>query len=104
MGGAKFPHRFEEAGQGRNESRVGGNRFDDDGGDFVLVLLEGKPQGFEIIKRQRNRKSRQRFGYTGTIRLAESKRAGAGFDQKGIDMPVVATFEFDDFVPASETA
>lgn len=102
--GAEGAEAFEEAGFGQVETGVGGDEFEDDGGEGLAFALEEGFEGLEIVEGQDEGVSGEVGGDARAVGLAEGECAGAGFDQEGVSVPVVTAVELEDVVPSGEAA
>lgn len=101
--GAEFTESLQKARVREIEAGVGGDRFEDDGGEFATVVCKEGAEGFCVVEREGRGECCEGGGDAGTVRLSQSECAAACFDQQGIDMAVVAALELENAVASSET-
>mmetsp|Transcript_4689 Transcript_4689/g.8957 ORF Transcript_4689/g.8957 Transcript_4689/m.8957 type:complete len:302 (+) Transcript_4689:104-1009(+) len=89
---------LQECLVGLDESGVTYDGFEDDGGDFVLVFLENRFNGFQIVVLSTESTLSGRLGYTGGIGETQSGDTRSSLDQEGISVTVVASLELDDLL------
>ena len=104
VGGGEGADEFEVAGFGEEEPGVGGNGFDDDGGDLVTGGGEEGFDGFGVVVGEDGGESGKGGGDAGAVWLAVGERTAAGGDEETVDVAVVAAVEFDDAVAPGEAA
>ena len=95
---------LEVAFGGRDGSGVADDRLNDDGGDRVRVGGEGGAQGAEVIEGQGKGVLGGVGGDAGGAGDAEGGDAGAGLDQHGVGVAVVAALELEHQVAVGEAA
>ena len=103
MFGGDVAEKLEVAGLGEDESGVGGVGLDDDGGDLVAEVREGFLEAFDVVVGEADCFVGEGFWNAGGIGLAAGEGTGAGGDEEGVDVAVVAAFEFDDLVASGES-
>jgi len=96
--------KVEVAGLGEDEAGVGGVGFDDDGGDEFAFFLEEGGEGFGVVVREDEGVFGEVLWHTGGVGFAVGEGTGAGGDEEGIAVAVVAAVEFDDQIALGETA
>ena len=99
MLGTQVAKALEEFFVGLDEARVTNNRFQDDGGDFVLILLKNCFNLCQIIVLSAECGLGGAGGHARTVGQAQGGDAGTGLDKEGIRVAVVASLEFDDLLP-----
>ena len=103
FGIAKSAKLFEKAWLRKIESRIGGNGLENNRCDFVPISGKSFLDDPQIVKWYGNRKLCESRRDPGAIRLTMRQSAASGLDEQGVDMSVVAAFELDDLIPASES-
>ena len=81
-----------------HHAHVAGDRFDEDGGDAILVLGEQRLNGFEIVVGSDQRLFGRRRGHTRRVRSAERQGSRARLHQERVRVAVVAALELDEQV------
>ena len=104
VSGAEFAEGFEEAWFGEIEASVGGDGFDDDRGDFVSTGLEEGAESWFVVVGESDGEGGEVGGNSCAVWGSVGEGAAAGFDEEGIDMAVIAAFEFEDEVAFGEAA
>ena len=94
----------QELGLRRNTVHVARDRFNDNAGDLLWILLERFANGVEIVIGAGQGVLSEVRRYARRVWLAEGQRAGAGFHQQAVRVAVVAAFKFDDLVAAGKPA
>ena len=94
----------EEFAPLRQQAVIGRQRLDDEGRDARALALKQLLQRRLVIERQHARAGRERFRHARGGWAAEGGESRARRDQQVIRMTVVAAGEFDDEVPAGESA
>ena len=89
----EFAEIGEEALLWEDDAHVGGDGLDDDGGDFVFVLVEDARGGVEVVVGRVERERGESFGDAGAFGDAERGEAGAGLREEAVGVAVVAAFE-----------
>ena len=102
--GREIAHCLQVAIAGENEAGIGGVGFDDDGSDLVAVIFEDFFQALEVVVGKGDGFVGEGLGHARGVRLAKGESAGSGGDEEGIDVAVVAAFEFYDLVTPGESA
>src|SRR5215467_4057912 len=88
----------------KDDAHVRRDRFDDDGGNFALVLRKKSFDCDEIIVRNIEREFGKSLWHAGALGDAERGEPGTGLREKAVGMSVVATFKFDDQIASGESA
>ncbi len=88
----------EETGDGRDQVHVAGDRLDDHGGDLIPRTREERLDRREVVVRREQGVGHHGGRHAGGGGDADRRRAGAGGDQEGVGMAVVAPCEFDEAV------
>ena len=104
FGVAKSAELFEKAWLRKIESRIGRNGLENNRCDFVSISGKGFLDDPKIVKGYGNRKLCESHRDPGAIRSTMRQSAASGLDEQGVDMSVVAAFELNDLIPASESA
>ncbi len=102
--GGEGAEEFEEARFGKVEAGVGGEGFHDDGGDFGAGGLEEGSEGGGVVEGEGGGEGGEVCGDACAVRFPVGEGAAACGDEEGIDVAVIAAFEFDDAVAACEAA
>ena len=102
--GAELAEVGEEAFVRENEPAVSGVAFDDEGGEFGAVFSKGGVEGGDVVIREDDGEGGEFLGDACAVGVAEGEGSGAGFDEEGVDMPVVTASELDDLFAAGEAA
>ena len=102
--GAEAAECFEVAGFGEDESAIGGIGFEDDGGDLLALLGEAGLGGSGVVVFKDDGFGSKTGGDAGAVGVAEREGTGSGFDEEGINVTVITTGEFDDFIAPGESA
>ena len=95
---------MEEAVLREVEAGVGGEGFQDDGGNVPAMEFKGFFDGFPVVVRYGDGELRHFPGNARAVRFPEGKRAGTRRDEQGVHVPVVAADEFDDFTASGIAA
>ncbi len=95
---------FEVAGRGRNAAGIADDGLDDDAGNLTLIPREGLLDRGDVVIRQGEGVLNGFLWNAGGTGNAEGGDAGAGLDQQGVGVTVVATLEFDEVFAAGEGA
>jgi len=102
VSGAEFAEGFEEAWFGEVKASVGGDGFDDDRGDFVAAGMEEGAESWFVVVRESDGEGGEIGGNACAVWGTVSEGAATGFDEEGIDMAMIAAFEFEDEVAFGE--
>ena len=86
------------------ESGIGGEGFQDDGGNVASMEFKGFFYCFPVIVGHGEGELRHFPGYARAVRFSEGERSGTRRYQKGVHMAVVAADEFDDFAASGIAA
>ena len=101
---AQLAQRLEEAGLGRDDAHVPGDRLDDHAGKPLAVARHGQCSRLDVVVRSDDRvRSRARRDARGR-RNAERRGAGPGLGEQRVGMTVVAARELEDPVALRRAA
>ena len=95
---ALAPQCLQKIRRRRNAIHVAGHRLDDDAGDLRADLTEHPLDLIDVVVVERHGVAGERLGHARRSGNAERQRPGAGLDQQGIGMAVIAALEFHDGV------
>ena len=101
---ADATHLPQEVGILDEEAVVGGDGFDGDDSDLVLVLGDARLERLEVVQREDQGLAGVSFGHARGGGRAEGGQATARLHKQSIDVAVVAPIELDDFVSARDAA
>ena len=89
---------------GEDEAGVCRVGLEDDGGDEFAFLFEKGGEGLGVVVGEDDGVLGEVLGDTGGIGFAVSERTGAGGDEQGVAVAVVAAVEFDDQIALGKSA
>ena len=96
MLGAQAAQGIQKLWLGCDQIHIARYWLDDHRSDFLAHFGEGAFQSRRIVVIEYRCQCSDFCRHTRRTRLPESQRAGTGFDQQAIGVPVVTTFKFDD--------
>ena len=99
---ARSPSR--KPGTGGMQFMLPATGLDDDTGDLAAVLGEGFAHRVQIVKDTGERVFGEIGRYARAVGLTQGEGTGAGLDQQGVGMAVVAAFKLDDLVATGVAA
>ena len=102
--GAQLAAAAHEIKAGAHEVHVARDGFDDEAGQLAPVQGEGFFQLGEVVVFEHQRVLHHFGRHARAGGVAEGGQAGAGLDQQGVGMAVVAAFKFDDLAAARGAA
>mmetsp|Transcript_54374 Transcript_54374/g.157185 ORF Transcript_54374/g.157185 Transcript_54374/m.157185 type:complete len:231 (+) Transcript_54374:329-1021(+) len=94
---------FQEFLVGLDESRVSDDRLQDDGSNFVLVVLEDLLHGLQVVVFGAISGLGGRSRDTRRVRKTQSGDSRSGLDQERVGVSVVASLELDDLFAVGES-
>ena len=100
---AKGPQVLQIARLRKIKAGIGGDRFEDDGGNFSRIRGESGARGLDVVKRNGDGEPGQRLRHAGAVRGSVGESPAPGFYKEGIHVPVVAALKFEDFVAPGES-
>src|SRR5699024_8302756 len=87
---------------GGTSAHVARGGLSDDGGDLTFVLGKSLLDGLDVAVRDHNGVAGCSLGDARGVRQPEGGHTGAGSNEQGVNVAVVAAFELQDLVAAGE--
>mmetsp|Transcript_35417 Transcript_35417/g.60179 ORF Transcript_35417/g.60179 Transcript_35417/m.60179 type:complete len:346 (+) Transcript_35417:49-1086(+) len=99
--GTQVTDALKELFVGFDETRVSNNRLQDNGGNFILVLIKDCLDRVQVVVFGAKSGLGSTGGNSRTIRKTQSGNSRSCLDQEGISMSVVASLELDHLLATS---
>ncbi len=100
----ELAHRAQIPLPRRDAAHVARDRLDDDGGDFVAMLVHDFLQRVDVVVRHGQRVLRRAFRDARRARHAERRHAAARVDEQAVAVAVIAADEFQNLVASRVAA